>query len=131
MHVNLTQRLQGSATARHRRNGSAALADPDYLALLGRARIRLRRQLADAVPDAPELTPGDVAVLAAFERHNLAPVTVILFGQDKVGAKQIAARLELRDGVPHVRLGVAVMDEYGDVTFRGEQAPPLRAPLSV
>ena len=43
------------------------------------------------------------------------------------GAKQIAARLIMRDGQPAVQLGVAMMDEYGELTFREEQAP---APLA-
>ncbi len=122
--MNLTQRLQGNATARHKRDGASALDDSDYATMLGRARIRLARQLTASVPDIPELSASDIDVLAAFERHGLAPVTVVLFGQDRIGAKQIAARLHLRDGVPHVKLGVAVMDEYGDVAFREEQAPP-------
>ncbi len=125
--MKLSERLQGTAAERHRQAGTDALADPEYASTLARARVRLTRVVAEAVPETPQLSPADVAVLEAFERHGLQPITVVLFGQDRPGTKQIAARLELRHGVPRTRLGVAVMDEYGELSFRAEQSPPPMA----
>lgn len=123
--MTLTERIQQQAAIRHLRDGERAQQDPHFASLMARARLRLRRELIAHAPGVPELSAADLQMVAAIARAGLPPITAILSGEDRVGARQIAARLDLLDGEPHVHVGVAVLDEWGELTFLRQDAPAL------